>query len=235
MTAGVIAAARLYADEVLADAPQVFLQLDESSGTTASDTSGNSRNGTYEGTYTLAATSLIRDGGAALDVNNGGVVVADGAYLDVTSVTVGAWVVADTLTGTDNLRIIASRYSTGTPISYHWHMSALGSKAFFRAWAGGAARDAMGATTLTTGVVYHVAATWDGSTARVYLNGALDGSSATSAQTLNTGDIPVRIGRLSNAGAGISTYAWDGRVDGFALYGSALSVERIRAHYAAGL
>ena len=56
---------------ILALSPVGYWKLDESSGTTATDSSGNGRNGTYSGTYTLQG----RNGYATF--NGGRVAVAD--------------------------------------------------------------------------------------------------------------------------------------------------------------
>lgn len=50
-----------YSSEVLADTPVGYWRLGEQSGTTASDSSGNARNGTYTGGFTLQAGGLIAE------------------------------------------------------------------------------------------------------------------------------------------------------------------------------
>lgn len=47
-----------YAQAVLADTPALYLRLNESSGPTAKDSSGNGRHGTYQGTLSLGQTGL---------------------------------------------------------------------------------------------------------------------------------------------------------------------------------
>jgi hypothetical protein len=54
-----------YADLVLADSPTRFYKLDDTSGTTAVDSSGNSSNGTYNNAPTLNQTSLLYSGAGA--------------------------------------------------------------------------------------------------------------------------------------------------------------------------
>lgn len=48
-----------YRDLILSHSPLGYWRLGETSGTTAADSSGNGRNGTYTGTYTLNRPSLI--------------------------------------------------------------------------------------------------------------------------------------------------------------------------------
>ena len=50
----VFAAPTAYANAVLADSPYLYYRLGEASGTTVADSSGNARNGTYAGGFTLA-------------------------------------------------------------------------------------------------------------------------------------------------------------------------------------
>ncbi len=85
---------------------------------------------------------------------------------------------------------------------------------------------ASSATTLETGTWYHLAATYDGTTMRVYVDGALDGQ-ATSTRSLPVITDPFRIG-------------WDGTyypthtgtLDEVALFDHALPPARIQAHAA---
>lgn len=222
-----------YSDEVLADSPLVYWRLDDASGTTATDSSTNSRSGAYGGTYTLDAGSVGVSGGSSVDVNNGDAALGSAAWMDPgNAFSVKARVNADYLTGTDNLRVIASRYDFADAGAYHWHLSIYGSKAYFRVHLGGGTfRNATGSTTLSTGTDYEVVGTWDGSTVRVYVDGSLDGSSATSAATVSAGGAALRVGRFSSNAAGTITYSWDGRLAEFAYFGTALSSTRIAAHY----
>lgn len=75
---------------------------------------------------------------------------------------------------------------------------------------------------------YHVVGTWDGATARIYVNGVLEDSSA-SAGPLLTPDANqyIFVGHDDIPGY------WDGWVDEVAIYEKALSAARIAAHYTA--
>lgn len=52
-------AGSVWATEVMADAPSLWLRLGDASGTLAADSSGHGRNGQYHGTPTLGASGLI--------------------------------------------------------------------------------------------------------------------------------------------------------------------------------
>ena len=80
-----------------------------------------------------------------------------------------------------------------------------------------------GPTYLQTGVIYHVACTYDGANIRVYVNGVQANSSP------RVFSIPA-----GAAGFGIGQTTWDGTFDEVALYNKALSPEQILAHYRAG-
>lgn len=63
-------------EAILAQSPYGYWKLDETSGTTATDSSGNGRHGTYSGTYTLAAVAGP-DGADYPTFGGGRVTIAD--------------------------------------------------------------------------------------------------------------------------------------------------------------
>lgn len=65
----------------------------------------------------------------------------------------------------------------------------------------------------------HVACTWDGTTMKVYVNGLEKGSSAAGSGAIATDANNIRIG---------GTNAFDGKIDEFKIYNSALSAEQIK-------
>ena len=75
----------------------------------------------------------------------------------------------------------------------------------------------------------HLVATWDGTTARLYHNGALVDSEARP-YVANTGNVT-----LSVASYDTGDNAYQGVVDDLALYGVALSASQVQAHYLAGV
>lgn len=70
------------ADEITSLSPLVYLKLDDTSGTTAVDSSGNGRDGTYAGTYTLA-NEAGPDGTNYLDLTDGRVTIPDESVFDL--------------------------------------------------------------------------------------------------------------------------------------------------------
>ena len=75
---------------------------------------------------------------------------------------------------------------------------------------------------------YHVAMTYDGSSLRLYVNGALDGSMAVTGPIITSTD-PLLIG-----GSVPGPWNFNGRVDELSLYGRALSATEIAGIYNAG-
>jgi hypothetical protein len=87
---------------------------------------------------------------------------------------------------------------------------------------------------VTTGVTLsldtwtHLAATFDGSTLRFYIDGALAGSAAGTLGATTTG--PFRMGTSGTCSAGFG-----GLIDEVAIYDRALTIEEIQRHYVNGL
>lgn len=81
---------------------------------------------------------------------------------------------------------------------------------------------------VVAGNVYHVVATWDGSTQRLYLNGT-QVASQTWSGTPTVTTSPVRIASWDGNGE-----YFNGVIDEVAVYKSALSATQVAAHYSAG-
>ena len=82
--------------------------------------------------------------------------------------------------------------------------------------------------TLNTGTTYHIVATYNGSTMRLYVNGAEVGTGRAKTGNMRNSAQPLRIGAFSSADY------WDGAIDEAAVYSTALPAATILAHYNAG-
>lgn len=87
-----------------------------------------------------------------------------------------------------------------------------------------------GATPLSPGTWYHVAATYDGASMKVFLNGALDGELPYSGG-IGVNDIPWMIG-VHPCGEGVCEgFSFEGAIDDVRIYGRALSEAEIQGLY----
>lgn len=221
-----------YATEVLADSPLAYYRLGEASGSTMADSSGNGRNGTYLSPEAQGVTGLlVGDSNTAVRFGGGTggnrCEVTDAGWMDVGSITIEALVNADTLT---SVRSIVDRHYVHVTAHYQFRINAGKLELIF--WTTSAGPFAVvGASTLVAGTTYHVAGTYDGTTARVHVNGVSDGSLA-QAGSLRIGSTDTLIG---NHRSDVSAWSqqWDGVIDEVAIYNSALSSTRLAAHYAA--
>jgi hypothetical protein len=78
----------------------------------------------------------------------------------------------------------------------------------------------VGTTTLATGVWYNIVATWDGTTAKIYINGQLDNSPGTTRSgTIGFDTQSVYLGGWPSGGA---TNDFDGNLDDIRIFNYAL-------------
>lgn len=241
MTFGIVASSYVissvtYADEVLSDSPLVYWRLGEASGTTATDSSGNGRDGTYVGSPTLGATSLITsDADTCVDITSPTtqhVEIPYGSWMNVTDLTVELWANFDTVTGA--LRIITSRWNvTSNWLQYNLQIASSVLKFEVRTSTG---TKTVTGPTLSTGTTYHIVGVFDSAAeqARLYVNKTAYTATATGtlSTTTNSGSyIDLNGIRSTASGNWIAAYVMDGRIDEFAFYDTALSLSRIQAHY----
>jgi hypothetical protein len=208
-----------YSDEVLADAPGIYYRLNESSGN-AQDSSGNARHIT-----TVAGTPDYSKPGALTtdaDTAIGFVRASSESMLTTTAFNVGdtftieAWC---KLASLGNDQAIAQqnsgmelRANTSNQLELlHANVASI----------------VVSTITLTTGVWYHVVATKAGSIVKLYIDGA-DRTGAVVNTTIPNGtDFIVARQQFGEN--------WDGDIDEVAFYSTALPLNRILAHFNAGL
>jgi hypothetical protein len=223
-----------YTDEVLADSPYLYWKLDETSGTTASDSSGNGRNGTYTNSPTLNQTALINEGKSVdFDGTNDHVKYTLASNF-TGSFTMECWINNDTFSAfpgvfgawTANSN---GNYGTNLQLSNTGSFDINIARSNFNFWE----TNVGGYGSVSTGTRYHVALVVDDSahTAKLYIDGAQSGSTITGLGAVGLGgnNKELRVGSLGAIGG-----FWNGRIQGFAVYSTALSGTRITAHYDAG-
>lgn len=225
-----------YVAAVLADSPLVYLRLDEASGTSCADASGNSRTGTTVNTptrnvtpgsggvgngkaVTLASASSQKITIPSASVFNGRTVFTLECWVKFTSLPAAggggfAWLVAK-----DHSWNFAFWNDAGPTPKLYCNPSHFGS--------GGGARTVSWSP--STGTWYHLVVTCDGTDTKFYVNGVQQGAT----QTLSVGtpdagtSSDVEIGAINSGGY------LDATVDEVAIFPTALSATRIAAHYAA--
>ncbi len=199
-----------------------YWKLDETSGTTAADSTLNANNGTYTGGVMLNAAGPYPGSGAIaaeFDGNNDYVSIPDNATLKPTSaLSVTGWVRGDAWGAGSYVNIIL-RKGEGNPNNWQLSIADGNAALYLDDSDGGGVRST---TTLNTGQWYHVAATWDGTQVKIYVNGLLETTQVRSG-TISTDTRPVYLGGRSG------TDLFDGRIDDVRLYNRALSPEEIAA------
>jgi hypothetical protein len=212
-----------------------YWRLDDGPGSaSARDGSGRGNNGALFGLNTNTAWTPGRAGTGLEIAAAGWVVVTPSASIDaiVDSVTVAGWVY---LEGTViNWGTAASR-QIGGGINQHYHISLSVDN-----------RPNLFVMTATEGVVLtavdavarrvwvHIAGTYDGKMARLYVNGVVAASQMISG-TFAPDTTPLIIGGNGNDAGGVPTELFPGRIDEIMLYRRALGADEITRLYQGAL
>lgn len=232
-----------YDEEVMADSPLAYWRFEETSGTTATDETANSHDGTWNGSPTLGATGKV-----------GNAVTLDGSddYMDpgnlgdfgsdcAAAFTIEFWF---KFTTTDQETVFTGWNGNSGETLLHIHLNTSGNSvggqspgriaASLRNDSGDQTIRATDRSDLNDGNWHHIAVVWDDSdtTIDIYVDGILDngasdvdGSAITSGSTSNF--TVTAVGRKEYS----SDQHVDGTLDEMALYTSAVSGSRISAHY----
>lgn len=208
-----------YLSEVLADSPVAYWRLGDSASP-ATDEIGTA-DGTASGNVTFGATSLLTsDANKAVTfpTSPGLIEIADQAALHTGDVlSVECWA-ARTRSGVGD-EYMAVKFGNG---EWFVHFGGADYAQFGVNGSGGGFRTA---ATITDTTRHHLVWTKNGATTHAYLDG-VEG-------TVDTGTVIVSHATPGVIQFGLSTFI--GRLDEFALYGTALSSGRVAAHYAAGI
>jgi PKD repeat protein len=223
----------LYAQAVRTTAGlRAYWRLAETTGTNANDETGNNLDGTYENTPTLGTAGLlIGDSNKAVDLTRSSserITVADNTLLDPTNLTLEAWVRPDSSLSFGQVRtIFAKSNSNGNDFSYSldYRRSGLTTNQLVFSVTTSSNTDYTVTQTLTSGTKYYIAATYNGSTMRIYVNGVEVGSGQSKTGSLRNSAQPLRIGAFWT-----QDY-WDGAIDEAAVYGTAVPAATLLAHY----
>jgi hypothetical protein len=215
-----------YANAVLTDLPTAYYRLGESSGSVMVDSSGNGRDGVYRGFGGVVTAPTHVDGGLAGDTDT----AVSRTASDSAETPYAAWMNTPALTiemlfkasSDAGVKTLASRRNAGNA----WQFRTNGTTLELLVWNNGGFG---GSTTFANAVSVakgwqHLAATHDGTTGRLYINGTQVASAATTANKADTTSTFL-INTASTAENGAGTY------DEVALYSTVLSDTRILAHW----
>ena len=215
--------------------------------TTARDTSGHRRHGTLTN---MAAANWLVDGGAlALDYDGTDQYVDIGdisaLYARPTGFSVSSWINADTFDSPNDVNYIVSKDdATSTAAEREWSFFAssptndTNASLAFAVWSADADQRAEISTseTLAQGEWFHVAATYEGTSIVLYIDGlavpitAADAGSFSGTPSTSTNS--VRIG-WADATAG-SDIRWNGRIDDTLIYNRVLNPNEVARIYQEG-
>jgi hypothetical protein len=211
-------------------------RMDDGAGSTiAVDSSGRGNDGVLHGLDPATAWVGGRSRGALQTAHAGWVEVPLSPSIDaiVDSITVSAWVYQESaITSPDNFGTAMSR-QIGTGENQYYHLSLFYDEhptLFITTGVGYVAPGASNPVTQNTWV--HIAGTYDGTTVRVYVNGA-EVTNQPLTGTFAHDRTPVILGGNGNDASGIPTELFPGRIDELMLFSRALSGAEI-AQLAAG-
>lgn len=214
--------AGLYDDAILAFSPVGYWRLGEAIGTTATDTSGNNRNGTYVGSPTLGVSGpLVDDADTAISISGSTQYVeVPTSGLELTgSLTIGAWL-RRTGSGGTAQGVVSKANPSNT--GYSFYRSSTGSIGMS---IDGTFYELLASTDFDTRWSFYVV-TLSGSTLRLYQNGIMVASIA--AETLDT----TNTNTLKIGGNSSNTTDWfQGDIDEVFIINSALTLDEVQDLY----
>lgn len=220
-----------YSGAVLTDTPLAYWRHGDASGNTVADSSGNGRDSSHAGStgITIGQTGLITgDADTCYNFNGGSLAywqLASASWMNVSSITLEAVIKPASVSG---VHLIIDRDNPATRI-FQFRLN--GNKIELVWWTGAGGPFVLtGATALSTGTIYHAAATYNHTTgvAKVFRNGTQDATSTVTASALPTSGL-ITVG--ANNSAGLNSF-FNGDMDEVAYYGADIGSTRVAAHAA---
>ena len=199
-----------------------FWRFDEGSGSTAYDSSGYNNDGALlpaDGpTWT---TSGKYNGALIFDGVNDYVRVPDSNSLDVVSnITLEAWIYPHTV-AKDYQVIVCKHNHTDNNRSYYLGLQ-MDKIAFYLSQDGVTNRILISATSIAANVWTHVAATSDGTTMKLFINGVQDPNTIAAPSTIHAHSYPLIIGAYLPSVTGYQRH-FDGVIDEVAVFNEVVS------------
>ena len=221
-----------YSESVRADGPLGYWRLDEANATFGALDEVGGNNGQYVGSPAVGAPGLLGaepDHRAVAFDGNDAIRYSDSSALDrTTSMTLEAWIKPTAFPA-------AGRWASVMSKADSYSLQFIGDQLEFTIMTNpaghpdrGRERLRLASGAIPLGQITHVAATYDGATQRLYMNGNQVLSRATTAPAQVTGNA-LYLGSWDGGSEFLT-----GTIDEAAIYGAVLNQSRIRAHYDAG-
>ena len=204
-------------------------KLDETSGTTAADSSGNGNDGTMNSGLDATSDSGKGAVGNALRFlsNYGAISIPDDATLNPSNqITVSSWIKT---TNASTSRMLY-KWDGGSNNDYILWKTGAGIPRFEINTSGGSVILSATAVDINDGIWHHITGTYDGSTVSIYVDGVFNNSIAHSG-TLNDGTRPIVVGAENTTGA---TFSVNGQLDDVRIYDRAITDAEVTALYNMG-
>jgi hypothetical protein len=212
---------------ILNDSPVAYWKLDETSGTTATDSSGNSNTGTYQGGYTQSSSGVALNGSS-------GYISTTTSYASPNTFTIEAWFKTASTSG--GLIMGLGTTQTGSSGSYdrHIYMTTAG-KLTFGVDAGAGQTTIASTLAFNDNVWHHTVASLSGAGMALYVDGALvaQNTSKTTGQAL-TGYWRIGYNNIGSWPNSPTSYFLNGSFRRVAVYTAALTAKQVYAHYLEG-
>lgn len=179
-----------------APGPQIYLKLDENTGISANDSSGNGNTGTFNGN---TAWAIGKYGAGAILDGSGDYISSSYSSINpsANNLTVEGWF--KTTTPSTLQSIIQQKDGGGTGRTWLGFSDATCSVGKFYSFIGGSCTTST--TSVTANTWYHLATTYDGTTVKLYMNGVLDGSAAKTAEANSAGQLVFGINKALSGAA----------------------------------
>jgi hypothetical protein len=225
----------LYSQVVVSDNPSSYWKLDEAAGTSAADSAG-AVTGTYVNGVAINQTSGVKDANTAVNFDGVDDRVNFGDnynFAGTSSFSAEVWIRPTAATASYK-RVLSKKFTGGSLGGWELYMASTAEPVpniitFGREDTTATSR-ADTVTALQPGTWYHILATYDGNNMRMYLNGVLTETRASTRVIPSTAGQNLQLGTSSNNANRI-----DASIDEVAIYPVALSAQQAAEHYAAGL
>jgi hypothetical protein len=221
-----------YSQVILSDQPSSYWKLDEAAGTSAADSAG-SVTGTYTNGPVVNQVTGVKDAGTAVqfDGTNDYVTLGNNYGFAATAAFSAELWVNPNAAGATSRQLINKTDASAPYGGWCVYLQSSGQSipnqvSFQRLSSAGVGTYASSTAALPTGTWSHVVVTYDGANMRIYVNGALQQTTA------SAGSLPSHTSPLRFANEG--TQYFSGKLDEIAIFSSALNATQVTDHYNAG-